>query len=355
MAVRQPTPGKLSGLFALIALTALSLASFTPILAQETDPANQASAPVQEQGQSISIPDPLDFAAHVFPILKQRCLECHGPELQEAEMRVDQQDSMLVEDFVVPGDAANSRLYEVLISEDDDRMPPIGEHKPLPTSEIVVIKAWIDQGAKWSDISAQMSDAVAVGDPLATNPQALSPRAAYGVRVWRALGDFHPATVHFPIALLVLGGVFAVFGLRGSYRCSDFAFYCLWIGAIGAILASALGWSFAWNEGHNEDPFAFDRSAELFWHRWTGVLLAILAFLVAVGATIARRRDPDNGTLWKLCLILLAVFTAYVGHAGGELTHRRGYRRLFELFGNNPQVQPDVKEVEAPAESSDEG
>jgi uncharacterized membrane protein len=346
MAVRQSTTGNRSALIALIAFSGLSLVSFASVLAQETDPSSAATAPVQK-----SIPDPLDFAAHVFPILKKRCLECHGPELQEAELRVDLQESMLVEDFVVPGDAANSRLYEVLISEDDDRMPPIGEHKPLPTSEIVVIKAWIDQGAKWSDISSQLSD-VAVGDPLASNPQTLSPQAAYWVRVWRALGDFHPATVHFPIAMLVLGGVFALFGLRGSYRCSDFAFYCLWIGAIGAILASVLGWSFAWNEGHNEDPFAFDQSAELFWHRWTGVLLAILSFLVAVGATIARRRDPDNGTLWKLCLILLAVFTAYVGHAGGELTHRRGYRRLFELFGNNPQVQPEVKEFETRDESN---
>ncbi len=308
----------------------------------EVDP--PASSTVDEPDSKIVESfGPRDFARDVFPILQQHCLKCHGAEKQEGDLRVDRSDILLTEDFVTPGDAANSRMYEVLISEDDDRMPPPAEEDPVPTNEIVVIKSWIDEGAKWSDISGLLAVIATVDqDPATKAVKPLGPRTAYWLNVWRAFGDFHPAIVHFPIALLVVGGLFALFGLRGSYRCSDFAFYCLWMGALSAIVASGVGWSFAWNEGHNEDPFVFDQQAELFWHRWTGVLLAVVAFLVAVWATIARRRDPENGTFWKLCLIVLAGFTIYVGHAGGELTHRRGYRRLFELIGVQAPAKPAV-------------
>jgi uncharacterized membrane protein len=262
---------------------------------------------------------------------------------------MDQREILLTEDFILPGDPNNSRLYEVLISEDDDRMPPPDEGDPLPPDEVIVIKSWIEQGAEWSDITALVqSPAVVVGSSTAPIKPPLSSTEEFWLKVWRAFGDAHPAAVHFPIALIVVGGVFALFGLRGSYRCSDFAFYCLWMGSITAIVASALGWSYAWNEGHNEDPFLFDRQAELFWHRWTGVLLAILSFLVACWATIARRRNPDDGTLWKLCLIVLAGFTLYVGHAGGDLTHRRGYRRIYELFGLQAPANP-APATDAPA------
>jgi uncharacterized membrane protein len=330
----------------------LGLALAWPGLAQDSPPAGR-DTPARPATPSV------DFARDVFPILKNHCLECHGEEEQEGDLRVDQPESLLTEDFVLPGIGEDSRLYEVLISEDEDRMPPPEEETVVPAGEIETIKAWIDQGAKWSDISALLpSDPAAAssdsqgGDTSSTGPATgIAPAKTSNVSraeaedfwrlLWRALGDFHPAVVHCPVAFLIFGGLFALFGLRGSYRCSDFAFYCLWIGALTAIAASAVGWSYAWNEGHNEDPFAFDMKARLFWHRWTGIGLSIGSFLLAVWATIARRRDPEDGTIWKLGLIVMAGLTMYVGHAGGDLTHPRGYRRLFELLGI--QAPADVK------------
>ncbi len=312
--------------------------------------AQTSAEPATEPSVSQSEPaPPLDFARDVFPILQKYCLECHGPEKQEEDFRVDHANVLLTEDYVAPGDGANSRLYEVLVSVDDDHMPPPEEEIQVPEQDIATIKTWIDQGAKWSDISALL--AANIGDaPQANNSKqtvapttktpAPPPKDDFWVKLWRAFGDLHPATVHFPVALLVVGGLFALFGLRGSYRCSDFAFYCLWLGAISSIVSSVIGWSFAWNEGHNEDPFLFDMQARLFWHRWSAVLLSILSFLLAVWATIARRRDPDDGTIWKLGLIVLAGLTMYVGHAGGDLTHPRGYRRLFELVGFQAPANP---------------
>ncbi len=32
----------------------------------------------------------VDFARDVYPIFRRSCIECHGPEKQEAELRLDQ-------------------------------------------------------------------------------------------------------------------------------------------------------------------------------------------------------------------------------------------------------------------------
>ena len=51
-----------------------------------------------------------------------------------------------------PGDAAHSRLMEMVSGADGKFMPPAGPH--VPEQEIAVLRAWIDQGAKWPDSAA---------------------------------------------------------------------------------------------------------------------------------------------------------------------------------------------------------
>lgn len=375
-------------------------------------------------------PAKIDFHQQIMPIFAKRCHECHGEEKTEGDLRTDQRSSVLDEYFVTPGKADESLLYKVIVSTEDDRMPPPDEGEAVPEDEAKLIKAWIDQGAEWPekteqappppgdetrvtkpgpqdrspaprntptatpgdaqpaaskpDVTKSSAATVAAPQEPAAQPAAaltssaeqespanpaknasadqspqsnvppssspqgsetgqataksesavpLSPRQEFWLKVWRAFGDLHPAVAHFPIALLIVGGISALFSFRGSYACADFAFYCLWLGALGAVVASGLGWSFAWNEGYNEDPFQFDRSARLFWHRWTGVALAILALFIALVATVSRRRDPEDGSFWRLGLIVLALLTSFVGHAGGELTHRRGYGKIWDLLG----------------------
>ena len=36
---------------------------------------------------------PVDFAKDVYPIFRRSCFECHGPEKQEGELRLDQRES----------------------------------------------------------------------------------------------------------------------------------------------------------------------------------------------------------------------------------------------------------------------
>jgi hypothetical protein len=99
----------------------------------------------------------VEFATDIQPLLQKNCHSCHGPEHQEGGLRLDQKQRALIggdsgAEFVA-GKSAESRLVRVIAGTDEDfgLMPPKGKGKPLSTEEIGLIRAWIDQGAKWPD------------------------------------------------------------------------------------------------------------------------------------------------------------------------------------------------------------
>jgi ankyrin repeat protein len=78
--------------------------------------------------------------------------------VQQAGLRLDRRSSALkvFSRRIVPGNSANSMVYHRLIgSEYGAQMPPTG---PLKPEQIAVVKAWIDQGAKWPDAVANEVD-----------------------------------------------------------------------------------------------------------------------------------------------------------------------------------------------------
>lgn len=91
---------------------------------------------------------PVQFNRDIRPILSDRCFLCHGPEQQQADLRLDLRESA-VEWAIVPGDAANSEIISRISSNNDETaMPPRGSHKPrLTADEINVVRRWIDEGA----------------------------------------------------------------------------------------------------------------------------------------------------------------------------------------------------------------
>ncbi len=91
-------------------------------------------------------PDPakVSFSRDVLPILKDNCHQCHSGEKPRGKIRLDDRDKLA--SLVVPGKSAESRLYRVLVAEDEgERMP---RKKPaLPAATIEVVRRWIDGGA----------------------------------------------------------------------------------------------------------------------------------------------------------------------------------------------------------------
>ncbi|MEN9665507.1 MAG: hypothetical protein RLZZ326_1870 [Planctomycetota bacterium] len=96
--------------------------------------------------------DGIDFEQDVLPILRARCVECHGPVAQESGLRVDSRQALLaggdVGPAVVPGEPTKTEILRRMATTDpDERMPPEGE--PLTAAEIAAVSRWVAGGAIW--------------------------------------------------------------------------------------------------------------------------------------------------------------------------------------------------------------
>ncbi len=100
----------------------------------------------------------VDFERDVQPLLAKTCLACHGAEKQRAGLRLDDGAEALKGGnsgpVLKPGDAAGSRLLFLVAGLDaETQMPPEGK-KPLTAEEVGVLRAWVEQGAKWPKSAA---------------------------------------------------------------------------------------------------------------------------------------------------------------------------------------------------------
>jgi mono/diheme cytochrome c family protein len=92
------------------------------------------------------------FAEYILPVLKDRCVDCHGEEKQKGKLRLDSLAATLKgagdEAIVVKGQPDKSSLYTriVLPADHDDRMPPKGDL--LSKAQTDLIKLWILSGAE---------------------------------------------------------------------------------------------------------------------------------------------------------------------------------------------------------------
>ncbi len=90
---------------------------------------------------------PVSFARQVRPILRQRCVDCHGGEATEVELNLATYEGVMrgseYGTVVEAGDPAGSLLLEMIVAGE---MPQ--EAPPLPADEVALIRSWIQQGAQ---------------------------------------------------------------------------------------------------------------------------------------------------------------------------------------------------------------
>lgn len=104
----------------------------------------------------------VDFARDVAPVLKRNCQGCHGAGMQQSGFRLDDGAAALKGGYggvaIVPGKAAESALVQrVSGMKGVPVMPPTG--KRLTPAEVDVLRAWIDQGAKFPVSAVAKRDA----------------------------------------------------------------------------------------------------------------------------------------------------------------------------------------------------
>ncbi|HUR44277.1 MAG TPA: DUF1549 domain-containing protein, partial [Candidatus Saccharimonadales bacterium] len=99
---------------------------------------------------------PIDFARDIQPILEASCFKCHGPDKSKNGLRLDSREKALSGGDngidIIPGQAAKSPLvYYIARLIPAMEMPPANKGEPLTAQQVGLVRAWIDQGARFSN------------------------------------------------------------------------------------------------------------------------------------------------------------------------------------------------------------
>lgn len=292
----------------------------------------------------------IDFLKDVWPIFEAKCLQCHGPDDAKNDFRID--DGETVVDYLEAGDLEASSLWaDYLITDDPDmQMPPpeTPDAAPLTGVETATIKMWIEEGASWEEPKAAEADPV---EEAAEPPMPSSTLA----RAWSFSGVFHPASVHFPVALLTVSTLFVFLSFFRPATCEPVAFHCLWIGALSAVAACAMGWAYAPHEGYGAG-FSFDfQESAIDRHRWLGIVVAVIAVvLVPVARSVQRSGKSGTRLLWMAGSLLALAAVSTAGYQGGELTYGEDhymeeFQRLFPEYSSEESQPEETTEEESSA------
>ncbi|WP_395743323.1 PSD1 and planctomycete cytochrome C domain-containing protein [Prosthecobacter sp.] len=80
----------------------------------------------------------VDYTKDIKPLLKERCVSCHGTVKQKGDLRLDA-------GALISKDVHQELLQRIAATDQDERMPPEG--KRLSTEQIDLLRQWIAAGA----------------------------------------------------------------------------------------------------------------------------------------------------------------------------------------------------------------
>src|SRR5580704_14768054 len=144
-------------------------------------------------GPPFKLPETIEFNRDVRPILSDRCFACHGPDKnkRKANLRLDTREGLLgtagKAGVVAPGKPDDSELWRRVSSESsDERMPPPAFAKGLSDADRLILRRWIEQGAKWEGHWAFLP--IARPQPPAVDPD-LKPKNAIDQFILQGLAE----------------------------------------------------------------------------------------------------------------------------------------------------------------------
>src|SRR5262249_22115843 len=128
------------------------------------------------------------------------------------------------------------------------------------------------------------------------------------------LGKFHPAAVHFPVALLTAAAISGLLRLTTGKSTFDVVTrYWVWLGPLTALAAGALGWFLG---GFRLTDSSWVMTA----HRWLGTAAVAWAGLVLLLCEVSGRPDRRRARGWsRVALLGGAVLVLVTGFFGGAL------------------------------------
>jgi uncharacterized membrane protein len=125
------------------------------------------------------------------------------------------------------------------------------------------------------------------------------------------IGRFHPLTVHFPIALILLVPVLELAALNSRFSHLRLSVdFVLGLATASAIVAAMLGWCLARSGGYS-GPIMTQ-------HMWGGISLAAVCWLCWI--LRASSNGPGLTNIYKTTLAIAVVLVAWTGYRGGQLS-----------------------------------
>lgn len=139
-------------------------------------------------------------------------------------------------------------------------------------------------------------------------------------RIIRWLGVWHPAVIHFPIALLLtVAFLEAMAAIRRKPVHAASNKILLLVATLGAFAAAPLGWA---NAGL---PAADDESA-LVLHRWIGTFIPFLILFVWwLKKPVDEAAVRQGGRFYETVLALTVLVILAQAYLGAEVTHGAGH------------------------------
>lgn len=143
------------GAVSLLLLFVLSCRHYIPDLAGGGGTGGGGYTPPQ----STCSPDSVYFVKDIMPIIASNCTMSGCHDVASHADGVILTTYSYIMRYVSAGNAANSKLYKVIIRTDGDRMPPPPK-SPLTAAQKALIQKWINQGAKNNNCTGACDTAV---------------------------------------------------------------------------------------------------------------------------------------------------------------------------------------------------
>ena len=95
---------------------------------------------------------PVDFVKDIQPLLESSCVKCHAKGKDRGGLSLETHEGLLkggdTGEALVPGNSAKSLIIELVASDDAESLMPRRGKRWTP-EQVGLLRAWIDQGAKW--------------------------------------------------------------------------------------------------------------------------------------------------------------------------------------------------------------
>ena len=103
-------------------------------------------------GQYVILADSdVDFETQIAPVLRQSCVACHSDSNKKGEVSLATFEDLRENGYVIPGNAKESYLIELVTGLDGEPPEMPKDKKPLKEIEVNLLRRWIDEGAKWPE------------------------------------------------------------------------------------------------------------------------------------------------------------------------------------------------------------